>query len=116
MAVVDRASGWVEDQVDQRLPVPGLEQPVLRRLLGFHSSLDERLESALGIPLMDEEVDVVLGRRSAARPGCEAAAQDVWHLGVPESGVRALHRVDQLGKVLGGRVGHGPAVYPGSRL
>ena len=42
---------------------------------GRHPGRDERVERALGVLGPDEEVDVVLGRRPAARPRREPAAE-----------------------------------------
>ena len=100
VALVDLAAGRAEDQVDQRLAVPGLQQPVLGRPFRLHPRGVERRQRALGVLLADEEVDVVLGRRPAASPGGEPAAEDVRHLGVAQRSRGALHRVEQLGKVL----------------
>ena len=94
--VADRPARRAEDQVDQRSLVVGLQQPSLGRPLGLHAGLDERLERALGVLLADEEVDVVLGRRAAASPAGEAAAEQVRDAGVAQRRGRDLHRVDQL--------------------
>ena len=75
----------------------------------LHPRVDERRERALRILLADEEVDVVLGRRSAARPRREPAPEQVRDLGVAQRGGRDLHGVDQVGEVVGRRVGHDDA-------
>jgi len=46
VAVVDRAAGRMEDQVDERLAVPGLDQPTLRGTLRPRPCGDERVERA----------------------------------------------------------------------
>ena len=63
---------------------------------GAHPDCLERFEGAGSILLAQVEVDVVVGRRAATRPGREPAAKHRRHAGLVESGAGALHRVDQL--------------------
>ena len=91
--------------------LPRLEQPALGRPLGSHPDLDERLERALGVTFAHEEVDVVIRRRAAVRPGCQAAAEKERNLGLPKRRRTLLHRVEELREGLARRVGHG-RVYP----
>ena len=74
--VADRPAGRVEDQVDEDVAVPGLQQPSLRRPLGPHARGLERFQRPLGVAFAEEEVDVVVGRWPAARPGREPAAEE----------------------------------------
>ena len=103
-----------EDEIDEDVIVVGLEQPAFRRRRRSHPCLDEGGERALRILLADVEVDVVVGRRPAARPGREAAADQCGDDGLVERSARALHRVDQPGKALARCVSHA-ASYPGAR-
>ena len=87
-----------------------LEQPSLGRRGRAHADRLERVESAGSIVLAEVEVDVVVGRWAAARPGREPATQHRRHAGFVESGAGALHRVDQLGQILTRCVSHGGVV------
>jgi len=71
VAVVDRAAGRMEDQVDERLAVPGLDQLTLRGTLRPHPCGDERVERARHVAHPHEEVDIVLGRRPTTCPAGE---------------------------------------------
>jgi hypothetical protein len=85
-----------EDQVDEDLAVPGLQQPLLGRGLGAHPGLGERLLGALGVLALDHQVDVVARRRPAAGPAAEPAAEEVGNVPSLERRDRALEAVGQL--------------------
>ena len=88
--VVDRQPGGLEDEVDQDVAVPDLQQPGLRRVLGAHAGADERLLRAAGVLRLDDHVEVVRGGRAAARPAREAPADQERDLGGVERGDGAL--------------------------
>jgi hypothetical protein len=73
----DPHTGGLEDQVDQDLAVPGLEEPLLGRLFGAHPRTRERLQRPLGLAPLHHQVDVVARRGAAAGPAAEAAAEQV---------------------------------------
>ena len=81
-----RAAGGREDQVDERVVVVRLQQPVLGRALGPHARVGQHLQRALGVLGLDEEVDVVIGDRAAARPDRKPAREREADLGVAERG------------------------------
>jgi hypothetical protein len=70
----------------------------------WHASLLEDGEGALGVGGGDDQIEVVLGDRAAARPGGQAAAEHEADLAVAQRRGRALEgRADGLE----GRFGHG---------
>ena len=75
--VADGSARRVEDEVDEVVLLPRLVQPVLGWLLGAESCLAEHVERAVGVLFAEEEVDVVIGRRAAARPDRETATEHV---------------------------------------
>ena len=114
MLVADGAAGGLEDQVDEDVAVPRLQEPALRWALGPHADVDKRLQGALRVRLAEEEVHVVVGRRATVGPRGEAAAEQERDLGVAQGRGALLHRVDELREALARRVGH-ERVYPGRR-
>jgi hypothetical protein len=87
--------------------VPRLVEPALRRSLGLPARVLERFERGVGVLELDEEVDVVLGLRAAARPRRKAAAKEERDPAFLEDAGAGLHALEQL---LERRFGHGPAV------
>jgi hypothetical protein len=73
--VVHRQALGTIDEVDKRVAVPRLEQPVLGRSLRPHSRLLERLQRPFGVLRLDDQVEIVARLRSPARPAGEAAAE-----------------------------------------
>jgi hypothetical protein len=72
-----------EDEIDEDLVVPCLEQPLLGRVLATHPGFDQ---SSLGAPRVlgqDHQIDVVLRPRSATRPDGDAATDHERHPGLP---------------------------------
>ena len=104
--VVDGDARRVEDQVDEDALVPRLVEPALGRLLGTEARFGEHLQRALRVLRLDEEVEVVLGLRAAARPDRNAAAQDEGHAGLAQRRGGALQRLQKLVET-GFRLRHG---------
>ena len=102
-----------EDEVDEHVAVVGLQQPVLeRRPPARRPASRERLLRARSASLgQDEEVDVVLGLRAAARPDGEPARERVRDAGVAQGGSALAHRLEQVVEA-GVGVGHGAATVP----
>lgn len=96
MLVTDRATCRAEDQIDEYVAVPCLHEPALGRSLEAQTDVRERPLSALDVSLAEEEIDIVLGRRAAARPRRETAAEQERNLGVAEHRGTPLHRLDEL--------------------
>ena len=97
MLVTDRATCRAEDQIDEYVAVPCLHEPALGRSLEAQTDVRERPLSALDVSLAEEEIDIVLGRRAAARPRRETAAEQERNLGVAEHRGTPLHRHSQPG-------------------
>ena len=113
---LDRPSGGAEDEIDEHFSVVRFEEPLLRRPFGREPRLGERVERSFRVLLPDEEVHVVVGRRSAPRPGGEPAAEHERNARVAESGGRALHRLDELADLLRGLIrGHDAGIPVGRR-
>jgi hypothetical protein len=94
--VIDQHPRRFEDQVDQDLAVPGLQQPLLGRGLGPHPRLGENILRALGVLALEHQVDVVARWWPAARPAAEPAAQQVGDARALECRDRPLEAVGQL--------------------
>ena len=92
--VVDRATLRVEDQVDQDIPVVGFQEPALRRRFNSQPRMFECPLGPLGVSRPDEEVDVVLGLRAAARPARETSTEQVWNARFLQGPARNLHRAE----------------------
>ena len=93
--VADGAARWVKDEIDEVLVFPRLVEPVLGRPLGAEARRSQNLEGAVGVLFAQEEVDVVIRRRAAARPDREAAAEHVVDARLAERGAGSLHRREQ---------------------
>jgi len=106
----DGAAGGMEDQVDENVAVPRLHEPALRWALEAKARRRERLLRPFDVALAHEEVDVVVGRRAAARPRGEPAPEEERHLRVAQRGRAALHRLDELEEGVVGLGAHGPWV------
>src|SRR4051795_10457088 len=67
-------------------PPPRLEQPCLRRSLGLHARVLERLKRALGVLGLHDEVEVVARLGPAARPDREASGEQGRDVRLAERG------------------------------
>ncbi len=102
--VVDVEAGGAEDQVDEHVPVPRLVEPLLRRRLRAQPRVRQCLERAVGVRRLDQEIEVVVGRRAAAYPGGDPARDQIGNAGVAQRGSRLLQGRDHAveGVVSGG--------------
>ena len=75
-----------EDQIDERVAVPGLDQPLLGRVLGAQPGLLQRRDRALDVLGLDHQIEVVPRLRAAARPAREAAAEQERDVGRAQRG------------------------------
>jgi hypothetical protein len=96
-----------EDQIDQRVAVPGLDQPFLRRRLVAQPGLLQRRDGVVGVLGADHEVEVVAGLRAASRPAREAACEQERDFGRAQRGGGLLQRVLEVGEWLLVIRGHG---------
>ena len=112
--VSDGSAGRVEDEIDEVVFLPRLVEPVLGRLLDAESRLHEHVERTVGVLFAQEEVDVVIRRRAAARPDREAAAEHVVDARFAQRRAGSLHRRQQRVEVLWRSRRHDAAGYPGS--
>ncbi len=83
-----------EDQVDHHVPVVRLEQPLLGRALGSEAGGRQHGERLFGVLGLDQEVEVVVGRRAAAHPGRDAAGDEEGNAAVAQSRRGTLQRRD----------------------
>jgi hypothetical protein len=89
----DRAKAErLEDQIDHHLPVPRLDQPVLRRALGAHAPPLQRSYRALGVLAREHQIQVVVRPRTGSRPAGQAAAQHERHLRLAQRRGRPAQR------------------------
>ena len=98
--VVDRQALGPEDEVDEHVAVPRLDEPLLGRVLGAHAGVGERLQRAVDVLALDHQVEVVARLRAAARPRREAAAEQERDAGLAQRGRGLLQRRLDVGERL----------------
>jgi hypothetical protein len=91
--VVDRQALGPEDEVDEHVAVPGLDEPLLGRVLRAHARVHEGLQRPVGVLGLDHQVQVVAGLGPAAGPAGQAAAQQEGDVRLAQGGGGALEGV-----------------------